>query len=295
MNERIKNLDIYTTDNLTRANDVKHAYPRHSYAYTKRKLGLSVVILNLNKPELITPLVGYLLKQQTAFRQQGLTLEVLVGDTGSTDLATLACLEQLNQTLDGAVTFKLKYNFSACNNQVAFAQSSCELLLFLNNDIIFANDTSLLELYAAAQNNPSVGVLGALLFFENGLVQHAGVDFFRQADLRGLCYHPLSHAKMTAEAFPNIIKAPATTGAFLAISSTLFEAVGGFDESYVAECQDVALCLAVHRYGYSVVTLNLGQTIHLENATRPKNEEHWPDRQRFLRKWGSYIQAHFLS
>lgn len=295
MNERIKNLDIYTTDNLTRADAVKQAYPRHSYAFPKKKPGLSVVILNLNKPELITPLVAYLLKQQAAFRQQGLTLEVLVGDTGSTDPATIACLEQLNQTADGAVIFNQKYNFSACNNQVAFQQSSCELLLFLNNDIIFANDTSLLELYAAAQNNPDVGVFGALLFFENGLVQHAGVDFFRQADLRGLCYHPLSHAKMTADSFPELIHAPATTGAFLAIRADLFQAIGGFDEAYAAECQDIALCLAALRHGYRSLTLNLGQTVHLENATRPKNEESWPDRQRFLRKWGSFIEAKFLS
>lgn len=295
MTERIKNLDIYTTDNLTRSDAVKHGHLRHSYAFPKKKPGLSVVILNLNKPELITPLVGYLSKQQEAFRLQGLTLEVLVGDTGSTDPVTVACLELLNQTPDGSVTFNLKYNFSVCNNKVAFEQSSCELLLFLNNDIIFANHTSLLELYNATQCNCDVGVFGALLFFENGLVQHAGVDFFRQADLRGLCYHPLSHTKMTSDSFPKSIHAPATTGAFLAIRADLFEAIGGFDEAYTAECQDIALCLAALRHGYRSLTLNLGQTVHLENATRPKNEESWPDRQRFLRKWGSYIEAKFLS
>lgn len=295
MIERIKNLDIYTSDNLTRANAVRLGNQPHRFALENKKPGISIVILNLNKPELIVPLVDYLVQQQEVFRHNGLTLEILVGDTGSTELATLKCLEQLNHTADGAVKFNLKYNFSSCNNQVAFELSSCELLLFLNNDIIFANDTSLLELYKAAQSHHDVGIFGALLFFNNGLVQHAGVDFFRQDDLRGLCYHPLSHAEMSADAFPKLIDAPATTGAFLAIRADLFQAIAGFDEAYVAECQDIALCLAALRHGYPSLTLNLGQTIHLENATRPKNEENWPDRQRFLRKWGSFIEAKFLS
>lgn len=295
MSERIKDLDIYSSSNLARSEAISSDPSEHQYAFKNRKQGISVVILNLNKPELIVPLIAYLVKQQDIFRQHGLVLEILVGDTGSTNAETLACLNQLNQIADGKAHFNLKYNFSACNNQIAFGHSSCDLILFLNNDIVFTNETSLLEVYKNARNQPDAGVFGALLFFENGLVQHAGVDFFRRDDLRGLCHHPLSHAERTADSFPKLINAPATTGAFLAIRADLFLAVGGFDENYVAECQDIALCLAAIRHGFRCITLNLGNTIHLENATRPKNEENWSDRQRFLRKWGSYIEAKFLS
>lgn len=295
MSERIKKLDIYTSDNLTRSEAISIDKQKHQYTVNNKKQGISVIILNLNKPELIVPLIAYLVKQQDVFQRHGLVLEVLVGDTGSTNAETIACLNQLNQTVDGNVQFNLKYNFSACNNQMAFDHSACDLILFLNNDIIFANETSLLEVYQHAQNQPNIGVFGALLFFENGLVQHAGVDFFRRNDLRGLCYHPLSHAERGVDSFPKLIDAPATTGAFLAIRADLFLAIGGFDEAYVAECQDIALCLAALRHGFRSITLNLGKTIHLENATRPKNEENWPDRQRFLRKWGSYVEATFLS
>jgi hypothetical protein len=39
---------------------------------------------------------------------------------------------------------------------------------------------------------------------------------------------------------------------------------------------------------------NGGPIVHLENATRPKGEVHERDRARFLRRWGSYIEAAYL-
>ncbi len=294
MKHRQDRLDIYSADNRSRAEEVKAGRPWPQLATQKRRKGLSVVILNLNKPELIVPLVAALRRQQELFQRNGLTLEIVVGDTGSSSPETLACLEELQQFPDCFVLFGMSYNFSSCNNRLAYGSTSCELLLFLNNDIIFARDTALLELYQAAGGRPEAGVFGAVLFFPEGTVQHAGIDFFRNPELRGLCYHPLGHSSMPASSFPDQMEIPAVTGAFLAIRAGLFEEIGGFDERYAAECQDVSLCLAALRHGFQTRILNLGATVHLENATRPKNEESWPDRQYFLRKWGSFIEAMFL-
>ena len=74
----------------------------------------------------------------------------------------------------------------------------------------------------------------------------------------------------------------------------LFDQLGGFSESYSAECQDIDLCLRAHRLGYATRVENLGQVVHLENATRPKGEENWSDRRLFMRRWSSYLEAHFL-
>jgi GT2 family glycosyltransferase len=294
MHDRVDRLDIYASDNEFRATEVRGGRRWPHFARADRRPGLSVVILNLNKPDLIGPLVECLLRQQAIFRRNGLTLEILVGDTGSTVPETLACLRKLQQSPDSVVLFELAYHFSRGNNSLAFAHSSCEMLLFLNNDITFARDTALLELYRAGSERPDVGVFGALLFFPNGTVQHAGVDFRRNPELRGLCYHPLRGVRMTDKSFPPHIDAPAATGAFLAIRSALFQEIGGFDEGYAMECQDIALCLAARRHGFLAQTLNLGGTVHLENATRPKQEENWTDRQRLLRKWGAFIEATLL-
>jgi len=294
MQDRSDRLDIYAADNEFRVAEVGGGRRWPHFARPDRRPGLSVVILNLNNPDLIRPLLECLLRQQALFRRNQLTLEIVVGDTGSTVPETLSCLRKLQQSSDSVVVFGLTYHFSRCNNSLAFGHSSCEMLLFLNNDISFATDTALLELYQAGSRQPDVGVFGALLFFPEGIVQHAGVDFLRNPELRGLCYHPLSGARMTDTSFPPHIVTPAATGAFLAIRSALFQEIGGFDDAYAMECQDIALCLAARRHGFSVQTLNLGTTVHLENATRPKNEENWTDRQRLLRKWGGFIEATFL-
>lgn len=294
MNIRQNKLDIYSIDNVSRAAEINEGRRWPQWVKQDIRPGISVIILNLNKPELIVPLVRQLRQQQDHFKQSGVTLEIVIGDTGSSSLETLACLQELQKSPDCVVISGLKYNFSCCNNRLAYEHSSCEMLLFLNNDIILSSDTMLLALYQAVTRKPDVGIFGALLFFPDNSIQHAGVDFFRDPELRGLCYHPLSHTRKTLESLPKEIEAPAVTGAFLCIRSSLFQEIGGFDERYSAECQDIDLCLAALRHGFPSLTLNLGATVHLENSTRPKNEENWIDRQRFLRKWGSFIEAMFL-
>ena len=81
----------------------------------------------------------------------------------------------------------------------------------------------------------------------------------------------------------------AVTGACLLTRSALFADVGGFDEVYRTECQDIALCLAMRRRGFKMAVINAGRIIHLENATRPAGSEDWHDRQRFVRKWASFM------
>ena len=294
MDSRLDKLNIYTINNESRAAEVKADRQWLQFAVTERRPGISVIILNLDKPELIIPLVEQLRQQQVHFRRHGLTLEIVVGDTGSTDAATLGCLHDLEQGADCRVVYDLPYHFSRCNNQLAYGHSHCDMLLFLNNDISLSHDLALLELYQAAVRRPDAGIMGALLFFPDGTLQHAGVDFFREPALRGLCHHPLARVQLSPESFCQEIEVPAVTGAFLAIRAGLYEELGGFDEQYAVECQDIDLCLAARRHGFSALTLNLGGTVHHENATRPRNEENWPDRQRFLRKWGSFIEAKFL-
>ena len=75
------------------------------------------------------------------------------------------------------------------------------------------------------------------------------------------------------------------------IRSELFRQIDGFDEGYQTECQDIALCLQAKRLGYAIKLIHTGNIIHLENATRPKGSEDWQDRQRFVRKWGTFIEA----
>lgn len=255
--------------------------------------GLSVVILNQDHHELIVPLVEQLQGQRDAFRNAGLAFEVAIGDTGSASAEVHAAYARW----EGLVTVvpDLPYHFSKCNNRVARQATSGDSILFMNNDVALPErDDVLLSFYRSLRQSPGVGILGAPLYFPDDTLQHLGIDFLREPPLRGFPFHPHAHKEISDVDLPAVYEAPATTGAFLLIRRSLFDRIGGFVENYEKECQDVDLCLQAHRLGYRTEVKNLGRTVHLENATRPKGEESWPDRRLFLRRWCSYVEAHFL-
>ena len=256
--------------------------------------GLSVCILNLNKPELILPLVADLLEvHRPQFLARGLGFEVIIGDTGSTHPEVLELYARPPEGLK--IRRGLAYQFSKCNNLLAKHDATHESILFLNNDVLFTEaQAALTRMYDALHGAPAVGVVGSCLFFADGLVQHAGVDFLRDAEYAGLCFHPHAKKRVVPEAFFAALRVPAATGACLMVKRDVFLAAGGMDEGYAAECQDIALCLTADRLGYETYVVNAGPVVHLENATRTRGEENWPDRQRFLRHWGTYIEARFL-
>lgn len=249
--------------------------------------GLTVVILNLDRPDLIVPLLQLLVAGQEAFEERDLGLQVIVGDTGSTDPEVLACYEDLAGRI--TVVPELRYHFSANNNQCVSGRAMYDRVLFLNNDVLLDSVEPLLAMRDVLDDH-LVGAVGLCLDFPDGRVQHLGVDVFRAGELAGLSYHPWAGQQAVhhpGRTWPSV----AATGAALMMPTELFAAAGGFDERYRDECQDVDICLAVRRLGYEVMVLDAGPIVHLENATRTRGEENWPDRRMFVRRWGSFIEA----
>ncbi len=253
--------------------------------------GLSIIILNKDAPELIAPLAEQLILQREAFEKEGLGFEILIGDTGSTNSTTLELYDRLPDF--ARVVRGMKYNFSLCNNELE-RLASFDTVLFLNNDIIFPNDLGILRTaFDRLHSVSNVGILGGVLLYPNGRIQHMGCDFLKETAVWGLPYHVHVGALPSTITVPQQANYPSVTGAFLMISRPLFRSCGGFDPCYQAECQDIALCLEAHRRGFSSTCVNLGEIVHIENATRPKGEENFADRRRFLRKYGAYIQGAF--
>jgi len=276
------------TTNIDRAAAVARA-GTPAVAEREAPRGLSIVILNLNKPELIVPLLDSLVAMEPDFRAAGFGFEVLIGDTGSSDPEVLAAYDRAPPFV--TVMRGLKYHFSRSNNDVFFAHARYDTTLFLNNDVIVRDHPDcLMRMCRLLDQRADLGAVGLCLFFPDGTVQHAGIDVFRDGPLRGFCFHPHAHALMPDTAVESW-DCLAVTAACVMVRSDLFRAVGGFDEGYRTECQDVALCLAIRRLGRNVAIVNAGKVQHLENATRPKGSEDWGDRQLFMRRWGSFIDA----
>lgn len=253
--------------------------------------GISVVILTLNRPDLIGPLLRALVAARPILRDHGFALQILVGDTGSDDPEVLALYRDLTGQID--LVEGLRYHFSRNNNQLCFEHARHDHVLFLNNDVVFDDAAaSLLAMQAAIAGMPGAAAAGAVLYFGDGVtLQHGGIGFLDDPAWRGLPFHPRAHTAVPPTDFAPCAPALAVTGACLMVTQREFELLGGFEEAYATECQDVDLCLKLRRFGREVLLVGGPRVLHLENATRPKGEEHWGDRSLFLRRWFSFLAS----
>ena len=250
--------------------------------------GTTVIVLNLNKPELVKSIQDGFHKVRATFLDAGIPCELIIGDTGSTDPEAV---KLLSKSVDGmTVEHNMKYQFSRCNNDL-FRKVRTNTVLFLNNDVLIDdNPESIKMAYDLLHSDENTAAVSAVLHFENGTLQHGGIDFLHIPSHEGFCYHPGAQQPWESQPGKSFPMA-AGTGAFLMVRSELFAQVGGFDEAYQAECQDVDLCLKLKRLGYDIQIGDFGRLVHLENATRPTGEENWEDRSLYMRRWSGFVST----
>jgi len=279
---------LYNSTNFERAASIATS-PSTSYAWRPIDTeGLSIVILNLNKPNLVRGFIDGFLKARKVFLGSGIPCELLIGDTSSTDSETLQLLANVGEGI--SVEHEMKYQFSRCNNEL-FQKVRTNTVLFLNNDVLTNdNPESIKAAYDLLYRNENTAAVSAVLHFENGTLQHGGIDFLHIPSHEGFCYHPGAQQKWDSQP-GNSFPMAAGTGAFLMVRSELFAKVGGFDEVYEAECQDVDLCLKLKRLGFDIQIGDFGRLVHLENATRPTGEENWKDRSLYMRRWSGFVST----
>jgi len=257
-------------------------------AKRKYQSGLSLIVLNKNTPELISQMWENFSAIYRRASERNIKIELLLGDTGSSLPEALELLD--NAPAGVNVSHNLIYQFSQCNNQL-FHLAKFSTVLFLNNDVLFGDAIDeILDAYEMVETQNEIGVLGAVLYFPDGSAQHVGVDFLRDPKTYGHPYHPGSHLPVTI-AKGTLTDIPAVTGAFMMMRSSVFESVGGFDERFSKECQDIDLCLRIKRLGSGIKLAHVGHIVHIENGTRVVGEEDWIDRSLFIRRWSSYLEA----
>jgi GT2 family glycosyltransferase len=250
--------------------------------------GLSLLVLHKDRPELLARLWLGFTKLRSVCIQEGIDVELLLGDTGSTNAETLTLLD--NPPEGVGITRGMQYQFSRCNNDL-FEKANYATVLFMNNDVfIDERPEGVVEAYRALTADTQLGAVGVVLLFEDGTVQHAGVEFLHTPELFAVPYHPGTR-QPSVHHLGDTIESSAATGAFLLTPSDLFARSGGFDERYAAECQDIDYCLRLRRVGLNIRTLDVGPLYHVENGTREPGEENWADRALFVRRWSSFVEC----
>lgn len=216
---------------------------------------------------------------RTAYRH----IEVIVVDNGDLRPETVARLSRFPCRF---VRFEGRFNIATKMNMGA-AVAHGEFVMFLNDDIDpIAPDW--LECMLQYAQRPGVGAVGAKLRFEDASLQHVGVAF---AD--GLPDHIRRGAPpadpghfFSSCATRNYL---AVTGAVLLTPRALFAELGGFDERFAINYNDVDYCLKVASRGLRNVFAAQAELYHFESVSRERTVAA-QEISLFLEKWQSLVR-----
>ena len=224
-------------------------------------------------------------------------LELVVVDHETTEARARAILESLeSDTNTRVISFSGPFNFAAMINRAAEAASG-DVLVLLNNDTEIIDSGWLTELVAQV-SRPEVGVVGALLVFSDGTIQHAGVH----PGVSGLMGHGHKHLPSDSPGYFGRLtvahETAAVTGACLAIQATTWQHLGGLDEEHLAVAyNDIDLCLKSRQAGLWVVLSPHARLVHHESESRgldddPEHNDRLAGELALMQeRWGGVLKA----
>ena len=169
------------------------------------------------------------------------------------------------------------FNFSRAVNMGA-ARAGGDYLLLLNDDTEALSDGWLEALLSHAQR-PEVGVVGARLVDRRGEPQHEGI-------VLGIGGRPAANVSFPWWELGECLRdCSAVTAACMMTRRSVFEQLGGLDESLRLAWNDVDYCLRARKAGYAVLYTPLAALRHDEGSTRGA-EPHEDDDATFRERWG---------
>ena len=209
--------------------------------------------------------------------------EILLVNNRSDDPETLALFDEFKQEDNvRVIDYDAPFNYSAVNN-FAVRHARGEIVCLLNNDIEVITGRWLDEMASHAVR-PEIGAVGAMLYYPNNTIQHAGIVL----GLGGVANHAFVNAAHGDPGQMNRARLAqnysAVTGACMVMRREIFERVGGFNETELGIAfNDVDLCLRIRAAGYRNLWTPFAELYHHESASRGKEDT--PEKQaRFARE-----------
>jgi len=224
------------------------------------------------------------------------TYEILIVDNGSDDPATLAWLRTVEGDRVRVLPYPGAFNYSAINNTAVRAARG-EVVALLNNDLEVITPGWLTEMVSHACRE-GIGCVGAMLYFPNDHIQHAGVVL----GVGGVAGHAFRDFPRGTEGVFNrarlVQEYSAVTAACLVVRKSIYTLVGGLDEADLAIAfNDIDFCLKVRRAGFRNLWTPFAELYHHESASRGADDtpekRHRFDREVevMLRRWGAELLA----
>ena len=157
------------------------------------------------------------------------------------------------------------FNFSSKVNFGAF-HARGEFLLFLNDDVELISPGWLEALLSLAQR-PNAGMVGAMLYFEDDTIQHAG-HLYERGDAGHIGKGSPRWTPGPLGSYMVEREVSGVTAACSIMPRTAFERAGGFSILLPGNFNDVDLCLKVNELGYQIYWTPHAELYHYESKTR---------------------------
>ena len=251
---------------------------------------VSLIIPTRDRIDLLSRCVASII-DRTAYRNY----EILVVDNQSSEPESLQYFDRIGQLPNVRVVgYDAPFNYSAINN---YAVGLCggDLVGLINNDIEVISADWLSEMVGQAIR-PGIGAVGAMLYYPDDTIQHAGVvlgvmgvaNHFYLGQRRGAPGH--GARALVAQ------NLSAVTAACLLIKRDRYLEVGGLNETDLAVAfNDVDLCLRLLEAGYWNCWTPFAELYHHESASRgtedtPEKRERFDREVAYMRRrWGCLL------
>ncbi len=249
---------------------------------------VSLIIPSRNGLKLLSRCVDTLLGQTTYPN-----FELIIVDNGSDDPATLDYFRRIESGKVAVLRYDAPFNYSAINNH-GVKHARGEIIGLLNNDLEIIHGDWLNEMVSHAVR-PGIGCVGAMLYYPNETIQHAGVII----GLGGVAGHVFRDFPRGTEGKSNrarlVQNYSAVTAACLVVRRAIYEQVGGLDETLAVAFNDIDFCLKVRAAGYRNLWTPFAECYHHESASRgaedspEKHERFRGEVELMLARWKDII------
>lgn len=195
--------------------------------------------------------------------------EIIILDNNSEKQETVSYLQSVTEEHDNisVIDASFAFNWSKLNN-LGIDNAKGDVFVFLNNDVEILDGEWLTRLVENAIRD-DIGVVGGLLTYPDGTIQHAGVvlgmggwaDHVYKGHPAVHCGNPFVSPMVNRDV-------SAVTGACYAISKKRIDDIGRFDENFIVCGSDVELCLRAMKKGYNNLYTPYVRITHYESKTR---------------------------
>ncbi|CAN5634216.1 hypothetical protein BH23ACI1_BH23ACI1_24990 [soil metagenome] len=222
--------------------------------------------------------------QKTAYPHYEL---IVVADRAGLQPTTVKALEGARHRVvtsdaEGPFNFSRKVNLGA-------SHASGEHIVLFNDDLEVIVSEWLSAMLEYSQE-PEIGAVGAKLLYPDGRLQHVGM-LLGVSGIAAHAYHQHPGSSPGyASCAVSVRNYSAVTAACLMSRRDVFDQVGGFDEAFPIDFNDVDYCLRVRQAGHRIVFTPYAQLYHHESASFGARLQDPAGAEEMRRRWGPVLE-----